>query len=435
VSKTFRENYKGDEHMAKQYYLVFGDDGHGAGTPGKTTPFIKSLGRAVKENEFNSAVVARMKKLFEDTGVIFIETAPGDADRGLTSRTNYVNQVYKDYCAKYGKENVHAIFISIHYNALDGKFDGAGKDPEGHSIHIYPGSKTGRELANHIHKFLVMGTKQKDRGIVEQNLAVTRQTIIPAILSENGFMDNEVEALYMVDPDFQQEVAEEHFLGAMSYFGLATTVPAPNTDVASEVVTKPAPKPAPSKPAVSGSVVDYMKSKGMDASFANRKKLAGQYGIKGYEGTASQNLELLEKLMEGTPKPAPAPKPTATKVYKDVNTSSVVDFLKANGEDASFGHRAQLARTYGIGDYEGTAGQNTQLLNALRKATKTVSAPKPAPSKPKGDMKTTSVVDYLKSIGQSGSFAHRSKLAKQYGISGYKGTASQNTQLLNALRK
>ncbi|PTY93061.1 hypothetical protein B5V90_02960 [Heyndrickxia sporothermodurans] len=52
----------------------------------------------------------------------------------------------------------------------------------------------------------------------------------------------------------------------------------------------------------------------------------------------------------------------------------------------------------------------------------------------KGDMKTTSIVDYLKSIGVDSSFANRKKLAAQYGISGYEGTPSQNTALLNKMR-
>lgn len=51
------------------------------------------------------------------------------------------------------------------------------------------------------------------------------------------------------------------------------------------------------------SLVDYMKQKGMDASFANRAKLAKQYGITNYEGTAAQNLALLAKL-QANEKPA-----------------------------------------------------------------------------------------------------------------------------------
>jgi LysM repeat protein/GH25 family lysozyme M1 (1,4-beta-N-acetylmuramidase) len=51
------------------------------------------------------------------------------------------------------------------------------------------------------------------------------------------------------------------------------------------------------------SLVDYMKSKGMDASFANRSKVAAEYGIENYSGTAAQNLAMLSKLQTGV-KPA-----------------------------------------------------------------------------------------------------------------------------------
>jgi flagellum-specific peptidoglycan hydrolase FlgJ len=44
---------------------------------------------------------------------------------------------------------------------------------------------------------------------------------------------------------------------------------------------------------------------------------------------------------------------------------SLVDFLKANGKDASFPSRALLAKQHGIKNYQGTASQNNQLLKAL----------------------------------------------------------------------
>nr|WP_274380113.1 DUF3597 family protein [Lederbergia galactosidilytica] len=62
------------------------------------------------------------------------------------------------------------------------------------------------------------------------------------------------------------------------------------------------------------------------------------------------------------------------------------------------------------------------------------SAPKKTDSKPKGDMKTKSIVDYLKSIGVNSSFANRKKLAAKHGIKNYSGTASQNAQLLKKMR-
>ncbi|HDI4304296.1 TPA: M15 family metallopeptidase [Listeria monocytogenes] len=48
-------------------------------------------------------------------------------------------------------------------------------------------------------------------------------------------------------------------------------------------------------------LVDYMNLNKLDSSFANRKKLANQYGIKNYTGTATQNATLLAKLKAGKP--------------------------------------------------------------------------------------------------------------------------------------
>jgi len=46
----------------------------------------------------------------------------------------------------------------------------------------------------------------------------------------------------------------------------------------------------------------------------------------------------------------------------------------------------------------------------------------------------SSIVDYLNLAGQPSDFSSRAKLAQQYGIPDYTGTAEQNTQLLNLLR-
>ncbi|EAD3300106.1 TPA: M15 family peptidase [Listeria monocytogenes] len=55
----------------------------------------------------------------------------------------------------------------------------------------------------------------------------------------------------------------------------------------------------PSANANSLGLVDYMNLNKLDSSFANRKKLANQYGIKNYSGTATQNTTLLAKLKAG----------------------------------------------------------------------------------------------------------------------------------------
>ena len=55
-------------------------------------------------------------------------------------------------------------------------------------------------------------------------------------------------------------------------------------------------------PAISSSynsIVEALKSIGVDCSFNNRKKIAVKNGINNYTGTATQNIELLDKLKAG----------------------------------------------------------------------------------------------------------------------------------------
>ena len=52
------------------------------------------------------------------------------------------------------------------------------------------------------------------------------------------------------------------------------------------------------------SIVDGLKTVGVNSSYDNRKKIAQANGIKNYTGTAKQNTELLNKLKKGTLKKA-----------------------------------------------------------------------------------------------------------------------------------
>ncbi|EAE5597800.1 M15 family peptidase [Listeria monocytogenes] len=73
-------------------------------------------------------------------------------------------------------------------------------------------------------------------------------------------------------------------------------------------------------------LVDYMVSKKMDSSFSNRAKLAAKYGIKGYKGTASQNITLLAKL-KGSSAKTPS-KPATNNTYKNKKLVSKVNGLR-----------------------------------------------------------------------------------------------------------
>jgi N-acetylmuramoyl-L-alanine amidase len=186
--------------------LIAISDGHEMTTMGKRSPPIVELdGRLIKENEFNKAVALILEQELKRCGFRTLNVSSTVNDT-LEDRVKRANNAKAD------------IFVAIHYNAYDGKFN--NHDPEGIEIHIYPKSKEGHRLAECVLNELIKGTPQKNRGIKESNFYVLRETSMPAILTENGFMDNKREALLMIDNDFRQEVAEEHARGICKYFGV-----------------------------------------------------------------------------------------------------------------------------------------------------------------------------------------------------------------------
>ena len=124
-----------------------------------------------------------------------------------------------------------------------------------------------------------------------------------------------------------------------------------------------------------GSIVDGLKSIGVDSSFNNRKKLAKLNGISNYLGTPSQNTALLNLLKAGKLKSSESsnintsekPKQSST-VYLKTNYkgSSIVDALKQEKIDSSFKNRKRIASLNGINGYVGTPAQNTRLLNLAK---------------------------------------------------------------------
>lgn len=202
-------------------YLLFLDDGHGADTPGKRTPYIESLGRQIHENEFNKPVVNFIEEFITPYGVHVFKVAPTDYDTSLQSRTDKANQIHREYEDRYGSGNVKTLYVSIHFNAMSYEFDYSSAS--GVSVHIYPGYRdtaTGR-AARLIGARLRQGTTQNYRGIKENNFHVLRETNFSAVLTENGFMDDRYEASLMLDEGFQREVAKEHTMGILDWYGIS----------------------------------------------------------------------------------------------------------------------------------------------------------------------------------------------------------------------
>lgn len=131
----------------------------------------------------------------------------------------------------------------------------------------------------------------------------------------------------------------------------------------------------PKHTGTSYSLVDALKSLGIDSSMNHRKEIAKSNGIENYKGTAQQNGKMLSLLKQGkliksgfVANTGAVNSASSIEYYAKYagGSNSIVDALKSLGIDASFNHRKQIAIANGISLYVGLASQNIKLLSLLK---------------------------------------------------------------------
>ena len=250
--------------MAK--YKVSIDAGHGMNTGGKRTPklkkdlvvggkIVKKKGNIIHEFEFNIKVAKALKKALERCGieVKIVNDETGKIDTPLSTRASRANA--------YGSD----LHISCHYNAVGSCIAFQSKAKGLLVLKTKGGQAKSTALANAIHN------KLKDNyshdygvGIDTQwsgfTLAILRQTHMPAVLIEYGFMDYEEEAMKMLDPKWYTKLAEDTCKGICKYLGIKYIVEKHEQD-------KPAESTAKFKPYLAKPIVDDLncrKGPGVD---------------------------------------------------------------------------------------------------------------------------------------------------------------------------
>lgn len=164
------------------------DAGHGPQTPGKRTPD----GR-MKEFEFNYAVTNMIKEELIKHGVTVLYSHPGTTDMPLKERTARANSLEVD------------AFVSIHANAYGSSWN------EANGIETYTYTKPSENskiLARSIQVLLCAMTNRRNRGVKQADFAVVRDTYMPAVLVECGFMTNKEEAFLLQSHSFRKLCAQ-----------------------------------------------------------------------------------------------------------------------------------------------------------------------------------------------------------------------------------
>ncbi|MCG7345295.1 N-acetylmuramoyl-L-alanine amidase [Sporosarcina sp. ACRSL] len=158
------------------------DAGHGINTPGKRTPDGEF------EWTFNNAVLlACVERLntYQDVSILRLDDPTGRTDVPLRKRTDKANAWGAD------------VLVSIHHNADKGVWATHG----GVETYVAPNaSKASRDIAAIVHPRIVAAMGLRNRGVKTKNLHMTRESRMPAILTEGGFMDSTVDIKAMRNP-------------------------------------------------------------------------------------------------------------------------------------------------------------------------------------------------------------------------------------------
>src|SRR5262252_6750685 len=146
-------------------------------------------GQRVSEKDMTLDVAQRLRNVLAASGYRVVMTRDSDVFVPLPTRVAIANS-YRN-----------AIFVCIHFNAT--KRMGAS------GIETYFYSRDSLPLASAVHYFVAGGAPSPNRGVRRRGFYVLRNTSIPAVLVECGFLTNPTEAQYAQNSSYRQKLALE----------------------------------------------------------------------------------------------------------------------------------------------------------------------------------------------------------------------------------
>jgi N-acetylmuramoyl-L-alanine amidase len=169
------------------------DAGHGGHSSG-----AKGLDNL--EKDLCLQMCLSLQRELEQRGARVIMTRDTDAFVSLEGRCLIANNANAD------------LFISIHLNSTPTRNSASGTETYWHT----PQSQ---RLARALHRRVVVSFKGEDRGIRNRGFYVIRNTDMPSVLLEIGFINNKSDEAILAQGVFQNRLAESLTLGVLDFFG------------------------------------------------------------------------------------------------------------------------------------------------------------------------------------------------------------------------
>ncbi|MEM7797293.1 MAG: DUF3747 domain-containing protein [Cyanobacteria bacterium P01_C01_bin.118] len=171
--------------------LVMIDPGHGGRDPG-------AVGNGLQEKEINLFISRRVQRTLEQRGYRVAMTRSSDFELDLQPRVDIAERANA------------TIFVSIHANAI------SLSRPEVNGLETYYYS-SGRNLARSIHSSVLRSTDLRDRGVRQARFYVLRNTSMPAVLVETGFITGREDSNRFRSNAAREQIADAIAQGIIDY--------------------------------------------------------------------------------------------------------------------------------------------------------------------------------------------------------------------------
>lgn len=171
--------------------LIFIDPGHGGKDPG-------AIGlNGIQEKDVILPISQYVASYLEQQGMQVIMARNADYFVSLQGRTDMANRANAD------------LFVSIHANSM-----GASR-PDVSGLEVYYFGDRG--LSDAIHRSIVRSVEVRDRGVRRARFYVLRHSRMPSTLVEVGFVTGYDDADKLINPSYQQQMAQAIARGILDY--------------------------------------------------------------------------------------------------------------------------------------------------------------------------------------------------------------------------
>lgn len=195
------------DNVPKSQYTIVIDAGHGGRDDGCTGV------SGTKESEINLSIARMLKDNLETLGINVVMTR---CDGNGLYKSNVTNFKKSDMSEriKIIEKALADMVISIHQNSyLDSRQRGA-------QVFYQENDNDSRAFADSVQSQLILQLPNARKECNKGDYYLLKESHVPAVLIECGYLSNEEEEKLLASIDYQQKVSYAIMCGVVKYFGL-----------------------------------------------------------------------------------------------------------------------------------------------------------------------------------------------------------------------